>query len=230
MIVATPDQELLDAASVLSQAGLVTAFGHVSGRVDQDRARITPGVPLGTVVEPSQLRDLDLRDDPHNLGVPGEAWIHWAIYRARPDVGGICRAQPPAADIVSAMGVTVVARHGQGAMVAPEIPVHDDPRLVRERDAGVALATTLGEAQAIVMRGNGAVTVGQGIGAAVARMYVLERSAQLNIAAASSSAAMRLSPEACTAWEQLSAELLERIWSHLRPDPAAGTGSTGFPP
>ena len=85
----------------------------------------------------------------------------------------------------------------------------------------MALATTLDQASAIVMRGNGAVTVGRGIGEAVARMHVLERSAQLNVAAAASPTAMRLSPEECLAWERVGDELLGRIWAYLRRDPAA---------
>jgi HCOMODA/2-hydroxy-3-carboxy-muconic semialdehyde decarboxylase len=211
--------ELLDAAAALDGAGLVTAFGHVSARIGDGRALITPGVPMAEVEDPAQLRELSLHDAPDMTGLPGEAWIHWAIYRARPDVGGICRAQPPGVDLASAVGVRIVPRHGQGSFLGPELPVHDDPRLIRISGHALALADALGEAPAVVMRGNGAVAVGTDIGEAVARMWVLERSARLNIAAAAHETAMALHDAERGAWEAVQGELLRRIWNDLRRRP-----------
>ena len=215
--------DLLDAAAAIDRAGLVTAFGHLSARIATDRALITPGTPLSQVRQTEQLRSLSLADDPDMSGLPGEAWIHWALYRANPGVGGICRAQPPGADLASAVGAPVIPRHGQGAFLGAEVPVHDDPRLVRGRTNAVTLAHRLGDATAVVMRGNGAVTVGRDLGSAVARMWVLERSAQLNVAAAGHRGATALSLEERSAWESVQDELLGRIWAHLRrqPDPRA---------
>lgn len=213
-------QALVDAAAALTRAGLVTAFGHVSARYGAG-AVITPGIPLSRVRSVEDVLELDLGDRAEHRGLPGEAWIHWSIYRSRPDVGGICRAQPPAVDAASAVGCTLVPRHGQGSFLGPEVPVLDDARLVRERQAGISLAATLADAPCLVMRGNGAVTVGTGLGDAVARMYVLERSAQLNIAAASSASATRLSAPEYAAWRKAEPELLGRIWAYLR---AVGRG------
>ena len=211
--------DLLAGAAALDRAGLVTAVGHLSARVAADSALITPGIALGQVRDAGQLRTLSLADDPDLTGLPGEAWIHWAVYRANPEVGGICRAQPPGADLASAVGVRLIPRHGQGSFLGAEVPVHDDPRLIRGRSNAETLARTLGDAAGVVMRGNGAVTVGTEVGAAVARMWVLERSAQLNVAAAGHDGATALSVQERRAWESVQEELLSRIWAHLRRRP-----------
>ena len=98
-------------------------------------------------------------------GVPREAWIHLAIARRRPDVGAICRAQP-----ATATAAPILALHGQGAFLGPRVPVFSDAILVRDQARGEALAEKLGQAPALLLRGNGAVTVGADIGEAVARM------------------------------------------------------------
>jgi HCOMODA/2-hydroxy-3-carboxy-muconic semialdehyde decarboxylase len=141
-------------------------------------------------------------------------WIHTAIYRARPDVGAICRAQPPSPLAAGVAGMPVRALHGQGAFLGAVVPVFDEARLVRDRERGEALARALGEAPAIVMRGNGAVTTGATPGRAMALMYVLEQAAALNLRVGAS--ARGLTDAEREAWQSASSELLERMWRYLR--------------
>jgi ribulose-5-phosphate 4-epimerase/fuculose-1-phosphate aldolase len=162
------------------------------------------------------LLEISLAEDELPEGVPGEAWIHWAIYKSRPDVEGICRAQPPISTAVTSAGVPIRPLHGQGAFLGEEVPVYADARLIRSRDAGEALAASLGDAGGVVMRGNGAVTVGKSIGTAVARMWVLEVSAEINRTAAAVGSPQVLNGEEFSYWESVSEEILERIWSYLK--------------
>jgi ribulose-5-phosphate 4-epimerase/fuculose-1-phosphate aldolase len=106
--------------------------------------------------------------------------------------------------------------HGQGVFLGEEVPVYKDARLIRGREAGEALAEDLGNAGGIVMRGNGAVTVGTSVGGAAARMWVLERSAEMNKVAASAGTPRPLGEEEFTYWESVSEEILERIWFYLK--------------
>ena len=209
-------EEVIAAAHALDAAGLVTAFGHVSFRDGQDGFRITPPKPLGSLEPDESLLAISLGGDELPKGVPGEAWVHWAIYESRPDVGGICRAQPPISTAVTSAGLPIRPLHGQGAFLGEEVPVYDDARLIRGREAGEALAEDLGNAGGIVMRGNGAVTVGASVGTAAARMWVLERSAEMNQVAASAGTPHPLGEEEFTYWESVSEEILERIWSYLK--------------
>jgi HCOMODA/2-hydroxy-3-carboxy-muconic semialdehyde decarboxylase len=212
--------DVVVAARSLAAAGLVTAFGHVSVRTDPREGRsgfrITPPKPLGTLRPDEPLQEVPLTGDGLPNGVPKEAWIHRAIYEARPEVGAICRAQPPVATAVVSAGVPMRVLHGQGAFLGREVPVYGDARLIREREAGEALARSLGDAGGVVMRGNGAVTVGADVGAATARMWVLERSAEMNRDAASAGSPEPLSDEEFAYWESVSEEILQRIWAYLR--------------
>lgn len=210
-------EDVIAAAGALDAEGLVTAFGHVSVREEgQDSFLITPPKPLGSLEPDEALLEVSLAEDKLPEGVPGEAWIHWAIYKSRPDVGGICRAQPPISTAVTSAGMPIRPLHGQGAFLGEEVPVYDDARLIRGREAGEALAGDLGDAGGIIMRGNGAVTVGKSVGAAVARMWVLEVSAEINRTAETAGTPRALNEEEFSYWESVSEEILERIWFYLK--------------
>ena len=209
-------EDVTAAGRALDTAGLVTAFGHVSFRDGREGFLITPPKPLGSLEPDETLLEVSLGEDELPEGVPGEAWIHWAIYKSRPDVGGICRAQPPISTALASAGVPIRPLHGQGAFLGEELPVYDDARLIRDREASEALAEDLGNAGGIVMRGNGAVAVGTSVGAAVARMWVLERSAEMNQTAASAGTPRPLGEEEFAYWESVSEEILERIWGYLK--------------
>lgn len=210
-----PADDVISAARCLAAASLVTAFGHASVR-QHGSFLITPPKPLGFLNPNEPLRKVSLESDELPDGVPGEAWVHWAIYNVRPDVGGICRAQPAATTALASAGVPIRPLHGQGAFLGREVPVYDDARLIRGREAGEALARSLGDAGGVVMRGNGAVTIGTEVGVAAARMWVLERSAEMNRDAVSAGSPKPLSDEEFAYWESVSEEILTRIWTYLR--------------
>ncbi len=209
-------EELMAGGHALYRAGLVTAFGHVSCRTPDGRLLITPPMPLGRLAADSEWTRLDLAADVLPAGVPREAWIHLAIGRRRPDVGAICRAQPPVATALASAGVPIVPLHGQGAFVGPQVPVFDDAVLVRDQSRAEAVAEQLGQAPALLLRGNGAVTVGADIGEAIARMWVLEASAQMNSIAVTAGTPAPLSDDEQAAWRAVAAEILGRIWRDLR--------------
>jgi ribulose-5-phosphate 4-epimerase/fuculose-1-phosphate aldolase len=209
-------KDIVAAAHALAATGLVTAFGHVSAREGEDGFLITPPKPLGSLEPDEALMEVSLTEDELPEGVPGEAWIHWAIYKSRSDVEGICRAQPPISTAVTSASVAIRPLHGQGAFLGREVPLYDDARLIRGREAGEKLAGRLGDGGGIVMRGNGAVTIGRSVGAAVARMWVLEVSAEINRTATAIGTPQVLNEEEFSYWESVSEEILERIWSYLK--------------
>ncbi|MDP9258753.1 MAG: class II aldolase/adducin family protein [Actinomycetota bacterium] len=207
--------EVIPAAQMLAREGLVDAFGHVSARTGTALA-LTPPQPLGWLRAGDALVDVPLDAAELPSGAPKEAWIHLEIYRRRPEVGGICRAQPRAVNAAAGAGVAIRALHGQGAFVGATVPLHDDATLVRNRELGAAVAATLGDGDAIVLRGNGAVTVGSTPGIAAARMLVLEASAGVNLAAAAAGSAHALSDAEVAAWRSVDPEILGRLWTYLR--------------
>ncbi|MBS1678254.1 MAG: class II aldolase/adducin family protein [Actinobacteria bacterium] len=212
-----PGGGVVAAARALAAAGLVDAFGHVSAR-DGDAALITPALPMAAVDSADQLVELPLGDLAElPAGAPKEAWIHWAIYRARPDVGAICRGQPPSPLAVAAIADELPAVLGQGAIAGAPVPVFRDARLVRDPDRAIDLATTLGDAPSLIMRGNGALATASTPGRAMARLYLLERSADTWLRAAAAGEPRPLGEAEAAAWQAAGEELLERLWRYLAP-------------
>ena len=207
--------DLWAAGRIVAAEGLVNAFGHISVRTDADSLMITPPVALGSLTSSSPCDRVSLAATDLPTGTPKEAWIHVAIYRARPDVHAICRAQPEYATALASAGVPIQPLHGQGSFLGDQVPVFADSRLVRNLSRAEQLATTLGEADGLVMRGNGAVTVGASLAEAVGRMWVLEKSARMNAIAASAGTPTALSTDQQDAWRTTSSELLHRIWTYL---------------
>ncbi|MBP7335936.1 class II aldolase/adducin family protein [Niveispirillum sp.] len=169
------------AARALGRHGLAHAYGHVSARVDGGHFLVSPPQPLGSVAvgDPGVAVPLD---GPLPSRALPEVRMHRAIYRRRPDVGGICRFQSPALMALSALGRTPRVLHGLGAYFSPCPPLWPGTALVRDDDSAGAVAGMLGPGRAIVLRGNGAVTAGASLMEAACLAFFLEDAARLEIA------------------------------------------------
>ena len=221
--------EVAEAARVLARLGLVTAFGHVSARAG-DSMLITPAADLAGVTAASVIEaPLAVRALP--AGAPAEAWAHLALYRARPDAEAIARAQPAAAFAVAAVTTAMVPVHGQAAWLGESVPVYDDAALLRSADRAERAASCLPAGEALLLRGNGALTLGATPGLAVARMWLLAAACDVYLSALAASGASpvtTLSDGEIASWRAVGGELLPRLWEHLRSGPGpAGPGSAG---
>jgi HCOMODA/2-hydroxy-3-carboxy-muconic semialdehyde decarboxylase len=210
------------AARALDRHGLVHAYGHVSARLSASELVVTPAHPLGRVRHDTRLVRCPI-DGPLAAGALPEVRIHQAIYRARPDVGGICRFQSPAVLALSAVHRTPRALHGLGAYFAPAAPLWDDPLLVRDAERAAAVAALLAGGRAIVLRGNGAVCVGASVREAACHAYFLEDAARLELAVL----ATQLPATPYTAYQAerraggVDPSLYDRMWDYLVGDDAA---------
>ena len=122
------------------------------------------------------------------------------------------QAQPEATLAVGADSTELAPLHGQAAWLARRVPVHPVPRLLRTAELAAAAAATLGEADAMVLRGNGAVTTGTGPGIAVARMHLLATACRAHAATRNP---VPLDDDDITAWRAAAPPLLARLWLHL---------------
>jgi ribulose-5-phosphate 4-epimerase/fuculose-1-phosphate aldolase len=218
--------EIAEAANALSRLGLVTAYGHVSARTG-DRMLITPAADLADVTA-SQVLEVPLGALARlPAGVPAEAWVHLALYRARPDVAAIARAQPLSAHAVSATTTSLVPLHGQAAWLGESIPVHDSAALLRSPELAERAARSLPAGEALLLRGNGALTVGAAPGIAAARMWLLAAACDVHLAARGAGQTagtalgtpfpvIPLSADEIASWRAVQHELLPRLWQHLR--------------
>ena len=212
--VSTQRSDLVEAAHVLSRLGLVTAYGHVSARAGASML-ITPAADLATVTE-SALVQVPLDASSLPLAAPAEAWVHLALYRARPDADSIARAQPTGAVAAAATTTSLAPLHGQAAWLGGSIPVHDSAHLLRSAELAERAARSLPTGEALLLRGNGALTLGATPGVAVARMWLLSVACDAFIAAQAAGQVKPLTVEEIASWRAVRDELLPRLWRHLQ--------------
>lgn len=216
-------ERLIEAAHAASRHGLVDAFGHISTRVSESELVITAPIALGdlSLDSPFPLVQLEATTLPDEA--PKEAWIHKVIAEARSEVGGIFRAQPPAVGALTAAGLSPFAVDGHAALLGAMVPVYTDSRLVRDHVSARAVMGVLGQANAVILRGNGAVTVGSTTAEAVALMWVLEKTARLILRAAASGHPEQLPPAEQEYWNSRRGELLPRMFRYLAKSTSEGS-------
>ncbi|MFT3763005.1 MAG: class II aldolase/adducin family protein [Pseudoxanthomonas sp.] len=203
------------AARALGRHGLVHAYGHCSARIDAASFLVAPSRPLG-LVEPDESCTVVPLDGPLPEGVLPEVRVHREIYRLRPDVGGVARVQPPKTMSLSALGRTPQPCHGFGSYFHPQPPLWDDPLLLRDDARAVELAQALGDARAIVMRGNGAVLAGDSLPMATVLAWYLEDAARVELdCLAAGLPPVRFSAAQSAARATWNGRLLERMWDYL---------------
>lgn len=141
--------DVLVACRIAQHQGLTEAFGHISVR-EGDRMVITPRAPVSAVRSVDDLVEIDLSAEPIEIGsgVPPEAYMHIGIYQARPDVNAVFRFHAPFELAISTAVDEFRPAIGYGAYVGV-VPVHPDPRLVRDLQAGARVAATLGQSAAV---------------------------------------------------------------------------------
>jgi HCOMODA/2-hydroxy-3-carboxy-muconic semialdehyde decarboxylase len=207
-------RDLIATARALAEAGLVDAFGHVSVRTSKNQAILTPPAPLAWLTSDNAPAELVLGAFDLPDKAPKEAWIHIAVFEQHPEAGAVCRAQPRAVAAIAALGRVPAALNGHAAMIGP-IALHQDSRLIRDRQSAEELVSSAEGARAIVLRGNGAVTWGRDSAEAVARMWILERSAELDLRASSAGPTSELPADEQGWWRDRAPELLPRVHRYL---------------
>jgi HCOMODA/2-hydroxy-3-carboxy-muconic semialdehyde decarboxylase len=197
------------AARALGRNDLGHAFGHVSARLDAEPMGLIRADDEGTVVPV---------DGPLPDGVLGEVRCHQQIYKRRPDVNGIARTFLRDVMTLSTFQRTPKPRIGFASYFAPCPPLWDDPLLLRDDAAAGKFADTLGDARAIVMRGNGCVLTGATVEEAIVMAFFLEESAKTELAVMASgqeAASLVYSGEQAKARAVSSGRIFERMWDYL---------------
>lgn len=207
-------EDLAEAGRTMSRLGLVTAYGHVSLRTGPAML-ITPGADLGGITG-SDIVEVDLAASTLPVGAPAEAWAHLAVYRARPDARSVARAQPAATLAAAATTSRIPALYGQAAWLGESVPVHDSARLLRSAALGDQAAADLAVGDALLLRGNGALTLGASPGLAVTRMWLLDALCTAWLSVRGAGQIYPMNADEIASWRAVGEELLPRLWRHLR--------------
>ena len=168
------------AARSLARFGLVGPYGHCSLRSDEQTFLVCAAKPMGLITADDAGTIVPVQGS-LPPGVLGEVRAHQRIYAGRPDVKGICRVFPPKINSLSAMNLTPKVRHGFSTYFAPFPPLWTDPQLLRNDERAQGVAEQLGDASAIVLKGNGAIAVADSLGKAVTLTFFLEDAARVEL-------------------------------------------------
>ena len=187
-------EDLVAANRILAEHGIIDAYGHASVRSERDANRYLLARSLApeSVVE-GDIMEYDLDSNP--VDAQGresvrERFIHGEVYKVRPDVMAVVHNHSPT---VIPFGVTSVPMrpvYHMAAFVGMGVSVFEirdfekgTDMLVNTPALGAALAGVLAGRPAALMRGHGAVVVGENLPRTVGRSIYLETNALLQLQA-----------------------------------------------
>jgi L-ribulose-5-phosphate 4-epimerase len=173
--------DVISACRILSDQKLVEGFGHVSARIPgSDRFILTPRISLA-LVKADELLTVNLKGEviEGSTAAPFEAWLHTALMKSKPSVNAITRIHARVANIFSVTDRKLEPVHNHGSFFSGGVPVFPTPDLISNEVLGNSVAQALGDRPAILLRGNGQVTVGRTIPEAVMMAIYLEEAAQV---------------------------------------------------
>lgn len=213
-------KDIVSACRILSYKKLVEGFGHVSARIPgTERFLLTPRIGLALVQESDLLTmnlDGEMVDGYHPA--PSETWLHTAIMKAKPRVNVITRIHARVANIFSVTDRRLEPVHNHGSFFAGGVPVYATPDLITTAKLGAEVAQALGGGPAVLLRGNGQVTVGRSIAEAVMMAIYLEEAAEILYGALQIGVPIPLSPDESKQRqvEALPPVDLQRAWNYFK--------------
>jgi ribulose-5-phosphate 4-epimerase/fuculose-1-phosphate aldolase len=187
-------EDLVAAYRILAEFGVIDAYGHVSVRSESDPNRYFLSRSLAPeLVTEDDLMEYDLDSNPideQGRESVRERFIHGEAYKARPEVMAVVHNHSPTVVPFSVTQVQLRPIFHMAAFVGLGVPVFEirdvaqgTDMLVRNPELGAALAKVLDKKPAALMRGHGAVVVGENLARAVGRSIYLEQSAQMQLQA-----------------------------------------------
>jgi 3-hydroxy-2-methylpyridine-4,5-dicarboxylate 4-decarboxylase len=183
-------EELIWAGRILAHEGVLDAFGHVSVRHPENPGRFLQTTARAAEVGgPEDVLEIELDG---TVVTPGdrrpfsERVLHGMTYAARPDVMAVCHHHAEAVIPFSVTGIPLRPLTHLGAMFWQGVPVYDaydvsEGMLVTSQAEGRRVARCLGDRRAILMRGHGALVVGEDVPRMVMACIYLVREARLQL-------------------------------------------------
>jgi len=171
--------------------------GNVSVRLKGDRLLITCTAISKRDVDDASLLVVDMKGNVlEGRRKPfSELELHLACYAARPEVNVVIHAHPPAATAFGLAGKEI------GPVAMPEIVVSlgdripTVPAFPKDPEALKALSEAAAKRDAVVLAGNGAITLGDDLTQALLRMELVEHYAKILHLAQSLGPVRALEPE-----------------------------------
>jgi len=217
-------EDLVAANRILAEQGVLDGWGHVSVRHNRDKNRyLLARARAPELVSAEDIIEFDLDSNPVDAkgrALYAERFIHGEIYRARPDVIAVVHTHAPALIPFGISKVPLQPVYHRSAFISGGIPVYEirqaggmTDMLIRNQALGKALAATLGDRPASLMRGHGAAVVGPSLPRVVSRSIFLALNATLQAQAMALGGPLTyLDPEEARLIEEREGFGLARAW------------------
>ena len=181
-------EDVVAANHILYNQGIVDAFGHVSVRLSANRFLLSRSIAPAQVTA-ADIMEWDLDANPATADKRAgyrERFIHSEILRARPEIMSVVHCHAASLIPFGITGVPMRPVYHNSSFIGEGVPVFEiratageTDMLVGTPELGRALARTLGNKPAALMRGHGAVIVGRSLEESVARSVYLEVNARV---------------------------------------------------
>ncbi len=187
-------EDLVAAYRILAEHGVIDGYGHVSVRSERDPSHYLISRSLAPeLVTEGDIMELDLNSAPvgnDTRTMYQERFIHGEIYKVRPEVRAVVHNHSPSVIPFGATTAKLQPIFHMAAFVGVGVPNFEIRKVQKGTDLliktprlGQALAKTLDTKPAALMRGHGAVVVGEDLPRAVGRSIYLEINARLQMQA-----------------------------------------------
>lgn len=188
-------QDLVIGYRVLAEHGIIDAYGHISVRspTDPNRFFMARSIAPELVTEADMMEfgmDSEPIDPPKGFTPVLERYIHGEVYKARPEVMAVVHNHSPSVIPFCCTNTGLKPIFHMSAFIGQGVPNWEirDARegtdmLVRDNALGDSLAKKLGGHPAALMRGHGAVVVGETLAVAIGRSVYLEQNARMQFQA-----------------------------------------------
>jgi ribulose-5-phosphate 4-epimerase/fuculose-1-phosphate aldolase len=175
-------------------------FTHISVRIPgpEHHFLINPYGLMFDEITASSLIKVDqqcnkLSDSPYPVN-PAGFTIHSCIHDGRPDVGCVLHTHSRAGVAVSAQQCGILPISQQATFVLGSLAYHGYEGLAVRDDEKTRLQTDLGDANFLVLRNHGLLTVGRTVADAFMHMYTLENTCRIQIDAQAGGALVHVNP------------------------------------
>ena len=172
--------KLINAGRVLVDEGQGDyVWGHISARLpdDPNKFLMKPGCIGIEEMTDDNIITVNIEGDKVSGEWPrhNEVYIHSEVLRARPDVNCVIHTHPEHAIAFSSLGKELQPMSNDGTMFSAGVPIFSETTdLIINQERGKAVARTLGDKGALILRNHGIVTAGSTIEHAVFLAIKLE--------------------------------------------------------
>ena len=206
----TVKNDFILALRIIYREGLSDAFAHLSARSSDANEMMFMPRKSPALVQSDELFFVDFEK-----AVP-QSSLHQAIYKTRLDVRAVFHFHSPAVILLSVLGQTLRPLHNYSAIFYDGVPLYTGTGQVESPARAGEMARLLGGARALMLRGHGAVVVGQSIREVCMLALFLEESARLQTEATKLGTPMFMEREEAEkiAKRTFKPASVERAWDH----------------